>query len=145
MNQEMALEIANAHNRIKSIHEQHATFLQHLSEHAEPEGLPAKITIQDQSVTVNCFGNAITAEPKVVMDDEGFFAIEYVFYVREEENEEELWRFYLTSNGRLVSRLEQDSPICDFNNRYVAKYICGPVMNAALDSILFKPTERHGG
>ena len=78
MNHEMAIKIANANNRINSIHEQLASFLQHLSKHAEPEGLPAKIRINDQSVTVNCFGNSITAEPKVVMNSEGLFAVEYL-------------------------------------------------------------------
>ena len=139
MNHQMALRIANAHNRINSIQDQHAAFLQHLAEHNVPEGLPADISIQDQSVTVNCFGKAITAEPRVVMNNEGLFAIEYVFYVRVEENEEEIWRFYLTSDGRLEGMLDQDSPVCDYNNRDVAKHICGLVMNAALDSMLFKP------
>lgn len=143
MNQQMVLRIKNSHNRINSIKELHTTFLRHIKEHAAIEGLPGEVTIQEQSITVNCFGIAIIAEPKTVKANDDLFSIEYIFFVGEKDEEEELWRFYLTPDGHVQQTLEQDSAICDFDNPSVAKHICVPVMSAALDSILFKPMVRN--
>ena len=145
MNQEIAMKVTNAHNRIKIARETWGEFLDHLKNHTDPEGVPSKISVEDGVISVDCFGTAISAIPRTVSDGESRFAIEYVFYFSESEGGEEVWRFYLTSGGQLVSSLEQQDSICDFNNRFVAKHICLPVLSNALDSSMFRPCEYATG
>ena len=135
------LEIVNANNRIKAIEKLNIQFLQHVTNHARPEGLPAIIIVIDQEIIVTCFGQSVKANSRIIRDEAGLFAVEYLFYACQGENKQELWRFYLNHDGQLVKSLGPESHICDVDNRFVAKYICKPVMLAVLTSILFKPTE----
>ena len=143
MNREIELEITNAARYIQEIKELLNDFLAHLDGHADPEVVPGRIVVQDQTISIECYGGlSLRADPKVVKDGRGDFAIEYVFCAREGESEEELWRFYLTEDRRLRVSIDGDDSLCDFDNRYVAGYICVPVMHAALSSLIFKPTEK---
>lgn len=141
MNHDIANRVANAHNRINIARETWDKFLDHLKTHTDPEGVPSKISVEDGVVSVDCFGRVISAAPRTVSDGSSGFAIEYVFYTGESEEREEIWRFYLTSGGHLVNSLEQQDHICDFDNRFIAKHICLPVLNYALDSSMFRPSE----
>ncbi|CAM0557915.1 hypothetical protein EHLJMEHL_03006 [Vreelandella titanicae] len=145
MNQEIAIKVTNAHNRIKLVRETLGKFLDHLKSHTDPEGLPSKISIEDGVISVDCFGTAISAVPRTVSDGASRFAIEYVFYNGEAKKSEEVWRFYLTSEGYLVNTLERQDSICDFDNRFIAKYICLSVLSNALDSSMFLPCEHAAG
>lgn len=141
MNRELVIKIANAHNGIKLAQETWGKFLDHLKNHTDPEDVPSKISVSDGFISVDCFGTTISAAPRTVSDGAGGFAIEYVFYTSEFQESEEVWRFYLTSGGHLASSLEQQDNICDFDNRFIAKYICLAVLNNALESSIFRPCE----
>lgn len=139
MNHEIENRVANAHNRIKTARETCDRFVEHLKSHTDPGGVPGRVFIENGIISVDCFGQVISAAPRTVADGDSGFAIEYVFCSSESEESEEVWRFYLTSGGRLVYSLEQKDHICDFDNRFVAKYICLQVLNNALDSSVFRP------
>ena len=99
MNQQVVLEITNAENRIKSINERTKRFLEHLQKHSKPQGLPSSVMVGNQTIAVECYGQSFSAEPRVVTDGQGMFAVEFIFYARRNEESEELWRFYLTDSG----------------------------------------------
>ena len=141
MSREIENEISNADRYINEIYKLLTDFLAYLDNHAEPEVVPGRIVVQDKTISIECYGFRLSANPRVVRDEQGYFAVEYIFYAREEEVEEELWRFYLTEDRRLRVSIDGDDSLCDFDNRFVARYICVPVMQAALKSVLFKPTE----
>jgi hypothetical protein len=145
MNNNMGLRVGNAHNRINILRETWQMFLDHLKQNTDLDSVPSNITVGDEVITVDCFGKQVSAYPRTVSDGNGGFAIEYVFYAGEDEGSEEIWRFYLTSNGHLAEAVDQTSIICDFNNRYAAKNICLCVLNNALESSIFHPSAHKNG
>jgi hypothetical protein len=145
MSQEIAQRIEIAHSRINSARERQSTFVQHLADSEIQEEMPCKLEIDGNSVIVKCFGAEVRADPRVTIKDKDEFITEYIFYATVEEQKEEIWRFYLTSNGLLESAPTGYSRICDYDNSYVAKHICIPVVNAVLNSFLFKPTPSING
>jgi hypothetical protein len=140
MNNSMGLRVGNAHNRINNLRETWQIFLDHLKQNTDLDSVPSNINVEDEVISVDCFGKQVSAYPRTVSDGNGGFAIEYVFYTDEDEGSEEIWRFYLTSNGQLVDAVDQAGIICDFNNRHAAKNICLYVLSNALESSIFRPS-----
>lgn len=72
--------------------------------------------------------------------------MEYLFYAADGEDTVEIWSFYLTRDGKLLSSYE-DAParkICDFNNAYVGERLLSLLNIAALSSPLFAPRKVRG-
>jgi len=143
MNKEIALKIINANGRIETLRELNTRFLQHLAKNCQPERVPGKITVEENKISIDCFGYTAVAESRVVDSGDRVFWMEYVFSVNEHDLEYELWRFYLSPNGYLETLPNNGDHICDYDNRYVADYICKAVLHSALGSMLFAPKEKN--
>lgn len=146
MNHPQLIEIANAKNQIDAANAMNESFLAHARAHSLPQDVPSKLEFSDQAIQVQAFGYIAEAIPRVVRAEDGGFYVEYVFYVRSEQEPQEVFRFYLTSSGRLVESLGTDASasICDVNNPYIAKHLCGRVMLGILRSPLFLPLTKQG-
>lgn len=140
MIREVEEEIIYADRCIRELWRLFDSFLAHLKDHAEAEVVPGKIKTINKTISIECYGLSLNANPRVVRDERGDFAVECVFYTRDNEMENEIWRLYLTEDRHLKTSLVEDKPLCGFDNRYIARRICVPAMQAALNSIIFKPT-----
>jgi hypothetical protein len=145
MNKQVVIEIANAKNRIDSIQELNARFLAYAQEHSTPQDIPTKLEVTAHGIAVHCFGYNAETKPRVVQTSDGEFSIEYVFFIAQDEDRHEVWRFYLTADGRLYESLRSPSGICDFNNQYVANHICSRLLFSVLKSPIFVPLPKAGG
>ena len=145
MNDQVVIEIANAKNRIDTVQKLNAKFLAYAQEHSTPQGIPTKLEVTAHEIGVHCFGHKVETKPRVVQTSDGEFSIEYVFFIAQDEDQHEVWRFYLKADERLYESLESPSGICDFNNQYVAKYICSHLLLSVLKSPIFAPLPKAGG
>jgi hypothetical protein len=147
MNNQQVMEITNAKNQIDTIQNLNSLFLEHAKANAIPQDIPSKLEVSNQGFAVPCFGFTATATPRIVKGTDGSFAVEYVFSVGLGEEKIEVWRFYLTSGGRVVESIDSDSAasVCDYNNSYIAKHLCSQVLLGALQSPLFTPSRKQGG
>jgi hypothetical protein len=144
MNKQVVIEIANAKNRIDTIQELNAKFLAHAHEHSTPQGILTKLEVTGHGIAVHCFGYNAETKTRVVQTSDGEFSIEYVFFIAQDEDRHEVWRFYLRADGRLYESPESPSGICDFNNQYVATYICSHLLFSVLKSPIFAPLPKAG-
>ena len=84
------------------------------------------------------FGFTAMAMPRAIRLITGTFAMEFVFLIDSENDETEVFRFYLTDDGKLVADATNlDSTLIDYNNLHVAEFICGRVLQGILKSKLF--------
>ena len=140
MNPQDIVNISNSKSRLDAILELNKTFLEWVSSHSAPQDLPSKVQVAHDTLSVDGFGFAATAAARPVKMTAGAFAIEYVFFVGSGEDRIEVSRFYLTDNGRLAAdEKTSDIGLTDFNNTYIAKFICGRVLLGILSSKLLAP------
>ena len=140
MNDDDLLTITNAHNRIERIRELGDQFIEHVAGNLVPEGIPATLDVDNTSLRVTAFGKTLTAEPRVVRSQADYL-LEYVFEAKIGDDEiVQVATFYLSLDGHLYSDSECENRVCDYNNRFIAKYICGNVALGAINSRLFEPS-----
>ena len=140
MNPQDIVNISNNKSRLEAILELNKTFLEWVSSHSVPQELPSKVQVDQGTLSVSGFGFAATAAARPVRMTTGAFAIEYVFFVHDGEEKIEVSRFYLTDNGRLAAdESTSNIGLTDFNNTYIAKFICGRVLLGILSSKLLAP------
>jgi hypothetical protein len=149
MNQGQLIEIHNANNRITSVSDLNNSFLEIAKAQPAPIDIPSKLEFKNQSILVKFAGHTAEAVPRLVKTLDGDFAYEYVFIVQHRDmdgdREVEVWRFYFLSGGRLTESLADQNPICDFDNNYVAKILCGRVLSGMLNSDLFNMRPKQKG
>ncbi len=141
MNQDELIKIANSQNGINTVRETNTQFLGHIAEQDAPQDIPAEININDEALSIDCFGYKANSKQKIVKSQDDNFYYEYIFIVFINDLEIEVYRFYLDSTGNLLSSIDPEEKICDYLNRYISKEICGRVVLGALDSKLFQHSE----
>lgn len=139
MNQDRALEIANAKKHIDTVQKMNEKFLKHAKANATSKEVPSKLEFDAQKIKISCFIYEAVASPRIVKDKSGDFSMEYVFVVKLDEETHEVWRFYLSSHGKITKTLDTENGICDYDNIYIAKIICSHVLTGTLQSALFDP------
>jgi hypothetical protein len=140
MNHENSIvRIANAKTAIDTIEHIVGQFLANCQKNAAPREFTTKLEVAKKSISINAFGHIANAMGRTVNAAPGEFAQEYIFRVDHGGQALEVWRCYLMSNGKLVANLETKDYICDYNEQYVAKHICGPVLIGVLNSSVYTP------
>ncbi len=135
MNPQEFVEISNANNSFESIVELNKSFIEWVINHAEPQNVPSKVSVDQGTFSVAGFGFTAKAVPRAIRLTTGAFAMEFVFLVDTENDEVEVSRFYLTDAGKLVADANNlNSTLADYNNIYIAKFICGKVLQGILKS-----------
>ena len=142
MSQQQIIDISNANKAIGTIEKLNLVFLDHCEMHATSKEFSTALKLADNMISIDAFGNLANAKGRRVRSPSGEFFFEYIFRVAVEECGVEIWRFYLTSNGLIVRDLETQSNVCDYNNIYIAKHLCGNVLAGVLQSNIFSPTPR---
>jgi hypothetical protein len=144
MNHQQVIQISKANNSLATLDSLNIRFLKHCADNATPQDLPTKLEINGHTISINAFGSTVSATGRHVRFEADEFSTEYVFSIKVDEQNVEIWRCYLTSNGKLVKDLAAQSVICDFDNHYVAKHLCGNAMLGVLQSKAFLPTANVG-
>ena len=144
MNHPQIVEIANAQNSISVAADLNFQFLQHCAQHPTPQEFKTRLEIKGTQISVSGFGHTATAEARLIRTENGMYAAEYVFSAPLGEKSVEVWRCYVVSNGCLAADPSAQVIICDYNNAYIAKYICGPILLGILGSSLLAPAPREG-
>lgn len=135
MNPQEIADISNANNSFKSIVELKNSFIEWVINHAEPQNVPSKVSVDQGTFSVAGFGFTAKAVPRAIRLTTGAFAMEFVFLVDIENDEVEVTRFYLTDDGKLVADATNlNSTLTDYNSMYIAKFICGRVLQGILKS-----------
>ena len=135
MNPQEIVEILNANNSFESIVGLNNLFIEWVISHAEPQNVPSKVSVDQGTFSVAGFGFTAKAVPRAIRLTPGAFAMEFVFLVDSENEEIEVSRFYLTEVGKLVADATNlNSTLTDYNNMYIAKFICGRVLQGILKS-----------
>ena len=135
-------DIQNAWAEIEVLKDRHKLFLDFLNSHTVPTDFPSKLGLLDHGLAVTCFDFTAEATPRVVKIATQGFMIEYVFIIKEQEAKIEVWRFYLTAEGRIVESADGGGSICSAENKYIAEEICSRVLLGALRSAIFAPCPR---
>ncbi len=138
MNSHRHIESLNNLSWYESIFDQHRLFLGNLKLNPTCADLKKDVEIIDNGICVSAFGYTAEAIPRAVKYNNNFF-IEYIFFISNGELKEEVWRFYLDETCVLGSP-EGQTHICDIQNKYIAKHICGRVLLGILNSSLISPT-----
>lgn len=137
MNQQTKVEVSNANTRFDSIVEINKSFIQWVTTNCVPQSVPSKVLVDQGTFSVAGFGFTAKAVPRAIRMMTGDFAMEFVFLVDSENDEIEVFRFYLTDCGRLVSDATNlNSSMADYNNIYIARIICLGVLQGILKSKL---------
>ncbi|CAM4136869.1 hypothetical protein [Roseateles saccharophilus] len=144
MNHQQIVEIANATNRLGAAADLNQRFLAHCASNATPQEFNTQLQVNDSQITIQSFGYMASAACRFVRASDGRFAAEYVFRVPFEDKQVEIWRCYLSADGRIVEDLSGKDPVCDYDNAYIAKHICGRVMLGVLRSALFASSGHEG-
>lgn len=144
MNHQQLIQISKARSALATIEPMNAAFLKHCSENSTPQEFPTKLEVDGKSISINAFGMPAVATGRYVLVDTSEFMTEYVFSIAIEGEPVEVWRCYLSSNGNLLQDLETQSTICDYNNSYIAKHLCGNVLLGVLQSTAFVPAAKAG-
>jgi hypothetical protein len=63
MNNNMGLRVGNAHNRINNLRETWQIFLDHLKQNTDLDSVPSNINVDDEVISVDCFGKQVSAYP----------------------------------------------------------------------------------
>jgi hypothetical protein len=142
MNSNSVAELANAKSNLESTTELNQRFLDFALIRSSPAGIATKLEVLDQKLVISGFGRTAEATARAVRLPGTDFAMEYAFLVKDGESNVEVWRFYLTPVGQVAETLDDPASICDFNNDYIAKHICGRVLLGILQSPLFAPSPR---
>jgi len=145
MNQQEVIEVANANNSLSVTRDLNSNFLVQCAKNGTPQEFATAIEVADQSISISVFGHTARANARFVRTPNGSFSAEYVFRVPMGETAIEVYRFYLTSNGRVAEDVQGQSTICDYDNLYIARHICGRVLLGTLRSRLFSEAPREGG
>jgi hypothetical protein len=144
MNHQQVIQISKANNSLATLDSLNIRFLKHCADNATPQDLPTKLEINGHTISINAFGSTVSATGRHVLFRADEFSTEYIFSIKVDGQDVEVWRFYLTFNGRLVQNIEVQSEVCDFDNQYVARHLCGNVMLALLQSKAFLPSAKIG-
>lgn len=145
MNHREIAVISNTFRAFERINGLNQRFLEHATQYSATQDLDTKLEINADAVQISCFGLTAEAKSRIVKDKNGDFVAEYLFFVQRLESAIEVWRFYLTSDGRLSDDPEGTNALCDFNNLAIARNICGPVIMGMLNSELFVPSVAKDG
>ena len=135
MNPQEIAEISNAKNSFDSIVGLNKSFIEWVISHAEHQSVPSKVSVDQGTFSVAGFGFTARAVPRAIRLTTGAFAMEFVFLVETENDKVEVSRFYLTDVGKLVADVNNlNSTLTDYNSFYIAKIICGKVLQGILKS-----------
>jgi hypothetical protein len=145
MNLQEVIKVANANNSLSVARDLNSNFLAHCAKNGTQQEFATAIEVSEQSLSIAAFGYKARANARHVRTSDGRFSTEYVFRVRTGETETEVSRFYLTTDGRVAEDVQGQTAICDYNNLYLAKHICGRVLLGTLRSSLFAASSREGG
>jgi len=137
VNHQQIAEIANAKNALSALSDLNDRFLEGCTKNPTSPQLPTRLEVSGSSIRIDCFGHEATADSRFVRTPTGEFAAEYVFNILHGESRVEVWRCYVTANGSIAQDPSAQVTFCDYNNSYVAKHICGPVLLGALHSKIF--------
>lgn len=138
MNSQEIVEISKSNTSLGSIAELNESFIEWVTSHALPQKIPSKVLVEQGTFSVAGFGFTAKAVPRAIRLMTGAFAMEFVFLVDSENDEIEVFRFYLTDDGKLVADATNlDSTLADYNNLHIAQFICGRVLQGTLKSKLF--------
>jgi hypothetical protein len=137
MNHQDIVALANAKNALDAMEEKNLLFLQHCNRNGTPSDIQTRLDVSGITLRVDCFGKMAEATCRYVRTVAGGFAAEYVFRIAHGDTSVEAWRCYVTSNARLATDPEGQVTICDCDNSYIAKHICGSVLQGVLQSSAF--------
>jgi len=138
MNPTEITEISNANNRLNSIAELNKSFIEFVISRPVSQNDSSKVLVEQGALYVAGFGFTAMAMPRAIRLITGTFAMEFVFLIDSENDETEVFRFYLTDDGKLVADATNlDSTLTDYNNLHVAEFICRRVLQGILKSKLF--------
>jgi hypothetical protein len=135
------VQIANLRNTADSLQrlwDLNKKFLAHATAHSTTAELSSALQVSGNSICIDCFGHLASATSRAVRDGVNSYLIEYAFLASIDGESVEVTRFYLSENGRLLDAPQAANAICDYNNTYVAKHICGLALLGALASPLFQ-------
>lgn len=144
MNHQQIVEIANAKKSLSVATDFNQRFLSHCESNATPQELATQLQVVGSQISIQSFGYLASAVCRFVRAPEGGFAAEYIFRVPFNDEQLEVWRCYLSTNGRIVEDLNGSDSVCDYNNTYIAKHICGRVLLGVLRSAVFAASGRDG-
>lgn len=133
------ITIANAANALRILQDLNKQFLAHAQANPSPADVPTALQVGENSISIECFGHLATAAPRAVRAAGDAFLMEYVLSAPFGDERVEVTRFYLSQNGQLLESPSAQRSICDFNNSYVAKHLCGRALLGALASALMQP------
>jgi len=142
VNQEDIIKIANVNNHINAINKLNQGFIEHVRDSPQPDNIPSQLKIDGQKIVISCFGYTAEASSRIVKNKDDSLSVEYIFIVKLGEETFEVWRFYLTSSGRIALGLDTEATACDYNNDKVVNYLCSELLIGALESPLFSPTPK---
>ena len=145
MNQQQITEIANAKYALSALSDLNDRFLEGCTKNPTSPQFPTLLEVSGSIIRIDCFGHEATADSRFVRAPTGEFAAEYVFNICHGESRVEVWRCYVTSNGKLAQDPSAQVTFCDYNNSNVAEHICGPVLLGALNSKIFAVAPGEGG
>ena len=145
MNHQQIVEIANAKNALSVLNDLNGRFLEGCTKNATSQEFQTRLEVSGSSIRIDCFGHVATADSRFVRTSTGEFAAEYVFNIPQGLSRAEVWRCYVTANGKLAQDPSGQVTFCDYNNSYIAKHICGPVLLGALHSKIFAAAPGEGG
>ncbi len=145
MNYQQISELAIAKNALTLLSDLNDRFLEGCTKNQTSQEFQTRLEVSGSSIRIDCFGHEATADSRLVRAPTGEFAAEYVFNIRHGESRVEVWRCYVTSNGKLAQDPNAQVTFCDYNNSYVANHICGPVLLGALQSKIFAVAPGEGG
>jgi len=136
----MITEISKASHDIEVIKALNESFLKRVKSNALQQDVTSRPEISEGEMAVPCLEYVAKAVPRIVKTNGTDFAVEYVFYVKQQDEQIEVCRFYLTNDGRITQSLAQPHiTLFECQNYYIAQNIHTCVLHGALHSPLFRP------
>lgn len=132
-------KIASAARAFQQIEDLNQQFLAHAAANSTPVNVPSSLQVTSDEIAISCFGHLAKAKPRVVSNGDGVYLMEYVFTAPLESDSVEVFRFYLSQHGHLLESPSAQNAICDFNNSYLARNLCGRALLGTLSSALLRP------
>lgn len=125
-------------NRMNQVTESNGKFQTHLMSLEMPAEMQGKFEIRaDGTFDIQCFGNAIKLERRIVRSRSGHYLMEYNFTANCDDELLPVFKFYLFTNGKLYKDSDQKAVLCEFMDGDVGKILLVELLERSLRSRLF--------
>ena len=133
-------EIYEARCSIKAISEIKNKLIQNFEQCDKPEDDIYTLKIDGDQISVSFISIIAQSTPRIIKFADSTFGYEFLFSVNlDKDLQVEVFRFYLTNDGRLCSNADKSLFIGDFNSKENIELVLFKIVLAILNSEVYLP------